>query len=414
VAQCEARKSAGRNRTVKPGCSLLIVMLMGCFRAICPETHAEDADRFRPYFRFQSGEIAPLWGVDDLWSGSLGANFNKYLGAEMTVDFFEHDYEYRDLGTVGEVSAWNFVPQLRLRYPVLKDRLVPYTLFGIGPTFLQFNDAKPGTAVDIEAMTFAVAAGAGLEFFIADNVAFGIEAKYVWINPIDGKVEGQTARVDVSSMLFTFGLRVYFDENHPRPLLAPGEPWPNRYYVGLRAGGFVLADDRLSPGVKLTPEAGAKGSVNITGGVALGADFGEHWGVEITADTIETGIAVRDVGTVGEYGMGAVIPHLRLRYPLDRGRWAPYFMTGVGLVYGETNDGNQGGDPGLRLHAQGIYPALGIGAGVEYFLVRNLSLSADVRWLYTWGHEFRAGESARGKGDFSAAQFSLGLRVYLF
>jgi hypothetical protein len=76
---------------VKPGRWLLIVMLAGCFRAICPEIHAEDADRFRPYFGFQSGEIAPLWGVDDLWSVSLGANFNKHLGAEMNVGFFEHD-----------------------------------------------------------------------------------------------------------------------------------------------------------------------------------------------------------------------------------------------------------------------------------------------------------------------------------
>ena len=391
------------------------IAFTGCVLISCgtARTRAEDSDRLRPYLRFHSGDIAPKWGVDDLWSLSLGANFNKHLGAEMTVDFFERDYDYPGLGTLGEVSAWNFVPHFRLRYPLLRDRLVPYTLMGIGPTFLQFNDGRSSTAVDIEGMTFAAAAGAGLEFFIADNVTFGIEAKYIWINPIDGKVDGQTARVDVSAPVFTFGVRVYFDENHSRPLSEPGGPWVNRCYVGLRVGGFMLTDDHWIPGVKLTPEAASIGNMNMIGGLGLGVDLGQNWGGEITVDSLETGIAMENVGTVGEYGMASVIPHLRLRYPLDRGHWVPYFMSGVGLVYGELNDVKPVASD-LELHAQGFYPAFSIGAGVEYFLLRNLSFSADVRWLYTWGHEFRAGETMRGNGDFSTAQFTVGLRIYLF
>jgi hypothetical protein len=36
-----------------------------------------------------------------------------------------------------------FVPQLRLRYPFLDDRLVPYLVAGAGIAFTDFNDRKP-------------------------------------------------------------------------------------------------------------------------------------------------------------------------------------------------------------------------------------------------------------------------------
>ena len=377
---------------------------------------AEDADRFRPYLRFHSGDISPLWGVDDMWSFSLGANFNRYLGAELTLDFFETDFEYSSYGTLGEVSAWNTVPYFRLRYPTLKDRLVPYVLAGIGPSFLQFNDRRPnlgGKEIDIEGMTFAVGAGVGLEYFIADNVTFGIEGKYIWINPIDGTVDGQNVNVDISSAAFTFGLRVYFDENEPRMLATEEEEKPNQFYFGWRVGGFVMTDSDWTSGVSWVPDAAAKGDISQNGALALGANFGENWGVELTADSIEPGIALEGEGTIGEYGMGAVLANLRLRHPLGRGRWVPYAMVGGGITYAEWNDAKPG-SVGLDVDAKGIYPAVGVGAGIEYFVVRNFSLNADARWLYTWDHEIDITSVASGRGDFSALQFNIGFRVYLF
>jgi opacity protein-like surface antigen len=379
---------------------------------------AEDADRFRPYLRFHSGDVSPLWGVDDLWSFSLGANFNRHLGAELTLDYFERDRDLEPYGTLGEVSAWNVVPYFRLRQPMLKDRLVPYLIGGIGPSFLQFNDrrAKPALAdkaIDIEGMTFAVGVGAGLEYFIADNVTFGIEGKYLWVNPLEGQVEGETFDVDMSSAIFTFGLRVYFDENNPRPLATQDPARPNRFYFGWRVGGFVMTDRDWTSGVTWVPEPAAKGQVGQNGALALGADFGENWGVELTADSLEPSLRLSGVGTIAEYGMGAVIPHLRLRYPLGRGRWVPYMMAGVGITYAEYNDAKPPG-LGLKVDSKGIYPALGVAAGLEYFVVRNFSLNADVRWLYTWDHEIEIEDTLQGTGDFSAVQFNLGFRVYLF
>jgi opacity protein-like surface antigen len=384
--------------------------------AVSSVVQAEDADRFRPYLRFHSGDISPLWGVDDMWSMSVGANFNRHLGAELTLDYFERDEEFSTYGTLGEVSAWNVVPYFRLRYPTVKDRLVPYIVAGIGPSFLQFNDRRPklaGKEIDIEGMTFAVGAGVGLEYFIADNVTFGIEGKYIWVNPIDGTVEGQNLDVDMSSTVFTFGLRVYFDENHPQPLATESTPKPNQFYFGWRVGGFVMTDTDWTSGVSWVPEPSAKGDIGQNGSLAFGANFGENLGVELTADSLEPSIALDGRGTIGEYGMGAVLANLRLRYPMSRGRWVPYLMAGGGITYAEWNDAKAAGN-GLDVDSKGIYPAVGVGAGLEYFIVRNFSLNADARWLYTWDHEMDIAGVASGSGDFSAFQFNIGFRVYLF
>jgi opacity protein-like surface antigen len=384
--------------------------------AVSSAVQAEDADRFRPYLRFHSGDISPLWGVDDMWSLSVGANFNRYLGAELTLDYFERDYEYSTYGTLGEVSAWNPMPYFRFRYPTLNDRLVPYVLAGIGPSFLQFNDRRPklgGTEIDIEGTTLAVGAGVGLEYFIADNVTFGIEGKYIWVNPIEGSVAGNTFDVDMSSTVFTFGLRVYFDENQPRLLATQEDIKPNQFYFGWRVGGFVMTDSDWTSGVSWVPEPSAKGDIGQNGSLAFGANFGPNWGIELTADSLEPSIGLDGYGTIGEYGMGAVLANLRLRHPLGRGRCVPYVMAGGGITYAEWNDAKAAGN-GLDVDAKGIYPAVGVGAGVEYFIVRNFSLNADARWLYTWDHEIDIASVASGSGDLSAFQFNIGFRVYLF
>ena len=376
---------------------------------------AEDADRFRPYLRFHSGDLSPQWGVDDLWSFGLGANFNGWMGGELAVDFFERDLDLAPYGGLGEVSAWNVVPEIRLRRPLLNQRLVPYLVAGIGPSFLQFNDRKASgfdLDIDVEGWTFAIAAGAGLEYFIADNVTFGIEGKYMWVNPIEGRIDGQPIDVDLSSPLFTFGLRIYFDENQPRPFVDLASPAPNRFFFGLRLGGSMRTDERWIPGVNLKPEASAWGGVNQTGALSLGMDFGHHLGVELAVDSLEHGIDVDSLGTVGEYGMGVAIPYLRLRYPIERGRWVPYLMAGLGLAYGEFNDAKASGQ-GFNIDAKGIHPALGLGGGIEYFVARNFSLNLDTRWLYTWDHEIEISDSLSGRGDFSAFLVSLGFRVYL-
>ncbi|MCW5551761.1 MAG: porin family protein [Verrucomicrobiae bacterium] len=378
---------------------------------------AQDSDRFRPYLRFHSGDIEPLWGVDDHWSFGLGADFNRHWGGELALDFFERDYRVSGIGELGEVAAWNLIPEVRLRRAFRNGRLVPYLIAGIGPSFLQLNDRKSaayGRDFDIEGMTFAVAGGAGVEYFFADNLSFGVEGRYLWINPIEGKVDGQRHRVDMSSAMFTFGLRAYFSENDPRPLLTLDSEKQRRFYFGVRVGGSVLTDDHLGRGLKFEPEPSALGGVvNQTGALTLGVDLRAPWGLEVVADSLEQKVRLAGVGSLGEYGMGIVIPQVRLRHPMGRGKWVPYATAGVGAAYGEVNDRREVAT-GERLRGKGIYPALSLGAGLEYFIVRNLSLHTDLRWLYSWGHELRVSQGPKQKGDFSALLMTIGFRAYLF
>ena len=210
-----------------------------------PCLYAEDADRFRPYLRFDSGDLEPLWGVDDHWSLGLGANFNRYFGAELAFDYYLKEWGKPEI--VGEASSYHLVPEIRLRYPLLKDRLVPYIVAGIGPSWIQGKDVASSAFhknVNVEGFTFAAGAGAGLEYFINDNVALGIEGRYLWVNPIDGTVDGERQPVNNSAALFTFGLRVYFDENRTQPLPSESLEPGTRLYFGVRAGADVLTDGR--------------------------------------------------------------------------------------------------------------------------------------------------------------------------
>jgi len=375
---------------------------------------AEDADRFRGYLRFSSGDVEPLWGVDDHWSLGLGLNFNRYLGAELAFDYYLKDWGRPEV--LGEASSFHLVPELRLRYPLLKDRLVPYLVAGVGPSWIQGKDAK-STAFDktlaLEGYTFSVAAGAGIEYFIDDNVTFDIEGRYLWVNPIDGTVNGRPQPVDLSAALFTFGLRVYFDENRPRPLVSQ-EPEPvSRFYFGVRAGVDILTDSQWVSGVTLRPEQAAWGGVaSQTGGLLLGFDLGRNLGVEIAGDHVNHRIEAEGLGTLVEYGQGWVLANLRLRYPV--GRWVPYLYAGGGVTYAELKD-YMSASAGLDLEGGGLYPATNVGGGFEYFITRNFSLNADVRWAYSWNHEFGIeGYLPKASGDYSIFAATIGFRVYLF
>lgn len=375
----------------------------------------QESDHFRPYLRFHSGDIEPLWGVDDHWSFGLGADLDKTFGVELSLENFERDWNYGPVGTIGEVSAWHVLPELRVRKPLLGGRLVPYLLAGIGPTFLQLNDKKPqsaGHSVRAEGMSFTVAAGGGLEYFLAENIAFGIEGRYVFVNPIDGKVDGESVEVDLSAPTFTFGLRVYFDEAGARALNLADADQANRFYAGVRVGGALLTGKSMAAGVQLEPEESAWGdTVNQTGSLLMGADFGPRFGIEISADSLEYKFTSAG-DELGEYGMGVVIPQLRLRFPIEGRRWQPYLTAGIGVVYGEFNDRRADYDANI-IRAKGLYPAARVGGGAEYFLASNVSLNADIGWVYSWGHDVRFDDRS-GKGDFSALTGTIGFRVYLF
>ena len=121
-------------------------------------------------------------GRSRLYGFGLGANLNRYLGFELSGDHFEIFPKVRGLGTVGEYGAFALMPQVRARYPLWHDRLVPSDRRR-GITLTDFNDRKKpafGLPVKDESNTWAATLGAGIDYFLADNISLGLEFKYLF------------------------------------------------------------------------------------------------------------------------------------------------------------------------------------------------------------------------------------------
>jgi opacity protein-like surface antigen len=95
------------------------------------------------------------------------------------------------------------------------------------------------------------------------------------------------------------------------------------------------------------------------------------------------------------------------------GRWVPYIYAGAGICYAEFKD-YQPDSVGWKLEGESIHPAVDVGGGVEYFVARNFSLNADVRWAYSWDQGFGVQNYLpKTKGDLSHFAATIGFRVYL-
>lgn len=381
---------------------------------------AEDADRYRSYIHWRVGEFAPAWGVLDLRGISYGANLNQNWGAELALDFWQ-----LNLGgpqgeeAIGEMAMWNLAPQARFRVPLWQDRIVPYAVLGAGGMQVQFNDrTKDGTKYQIDAdnaYTFSAVGGVGVDFFIADNIAFTVEGKYIWGNPIGISIDNVDQKYDPSSFTATLGLRLFLDENHPRPLLTKNDEYkPVRLYFGTQGGFSILTDGNWTSRVKLVPKVAAPfDTLNLNYTLSVGANFGEFLGLELMLDHTEYSVQVDTLGTVSEYAVYTAMPLVRMRFPTASGRFVPYVMAGAGVTYGENNDVKPKGQ-GQHINAKGFSGGMLVGGGVEYFIARNLSFNAEARWRYSWGQEISIQNGPVETGDTSELQMTLGFRAYLF
>jgi hypothetical protein len=126
----------------------------------------------------------------------------------------------------------------------------------------------------------------------------------------------------------------------------------------------------------------------------------------------EQRIELAGIGNVAEYAVVAGLPQLRYRWPLAGGKWVPYANLGAGITYSEIND-RQVGTGVATITGKGISPTVSVGGGLEYFVTRNFSLTADLWWLYTWDQTIEI-DSVEYSGDISTLQIQIGFRAYLF
>lgn len=403
----------------------LLVLLVPGFLCLTRtlSLHAADSDEFRPYVHLRSGEFNTVWGVQDMWGFGVGANLNRHLGVELAFDTYEKDFD--PLGTkIGEESLLSLVPQFRLRLPVASDRITPYLLAGAGLGWYDFNDpTQNGFNRNVEAQgnKLVLTAGVGVDFFLRDEIAFNLEAKYLWMDTLSVSVDGQSGTFQMSDFVGTFGFRAFLSANEPQVMAEMQEDVPARFYFGANFGGAWIADGNLGGGVHLVPESASVGTIGQSVGLSLGMNLGSHFAVELPVDYYEGVLYMDNVpngaggtlnGGVGEYANYAVLPSLRFRLPLNDARLVPYVLAGVGAVYGEVNDRFSNGT-GVTVNSKGFAPSLGLGAGVEYFCTRNVSVNGQVKWNYTWDRTVSVA-GTEYTGDLSLIHFQIGVRLYLF
>jgi opacity protein-like surface antigen len=375
---------------------------------------AEDSDLPRWYLQLKFRDTDSNTGVHDYYGFGLGANLNRYFGFELSGDHFEIFPKVRGLGTVGEYGAFALMPQVRARYPLWHDRLVPYVIGGAGITLTDFNDRKPpafGLPVKDESSTWAATLGAGVEYFLADNISLGLEFKYLFAGDQTLKVGSASTTVNVSNPLVSASLRLFYPELKPRAPVETLDPAPARFYLGFRIGGAIPTNSELAPGIENRPLPSAIGGVlDPYYGLAVGLDFGRYLGAELAIEGYELVMGLKGVGSISEYAIYTFVPQLRVRYPFAGGRLVPYAIGGVGVGHVEINDRKTNGE-NLSLHANDNSYAATVGGGVEYFVTSNIAAGVESKYSYTGGHTIRI----NGHSQTATAQavlVSFGLRVY--
>jgi opacity protein-like surface antigen len=151
--------------------------------------------------------------LNQYFTFALGLDINRHLGVELTAGGWEVVLSRKNVGDIGEYAIYTVIPQLRVRYPIMGGRLVPYAIGGVGLGFAEFNDRKPrGADLDIGGSSYSVAAalGVGIDYFLMSNIAVGIESKYLYSPGLTLTVDGKSEDVTAQTLAVSFGFRVYF------------------------------------------------------------------------------------------------------------------------------------------------------------------------------------------------------------
>ena len=341
---------------------------------------------------------------------TLGAEVRAGFSIEVAGDAFETGLENGGR-SIGEYGIFALVTQARLSFPIA--RLTPYVTGGAGLAFTEFNDRKPpgfGRRIEADDTAPAGTIGAGIHYAISEDVALGIDARYLFSPGHEVTIDGVRRRVDVQALLATGSLRLQ------APAGMAGQPTDvttiGRYYLAFRLGGSTLLRSQIAPGLVAEPEnAAIAGTLNAAFGVAIGRDITPFLGVEIAGDGYEPILSARGVGSIAEYAIYTVVPQLRVRYPLLRGHLVPYAVVGVGVSWAEVNDKKP---RSVQVDPHGSdYGIVGVlGAGGEYFLTRNIAVGLETKYQAVRGHEIEvAGRNRNVRVD--AFLTSAALRVYL-
>jgi opacity protein-like surface antigen len=359
--------------------------------AVPPLLHAADNDQPRFYMAIRAGaviksshEVAPGYqgtlGGEDVIGLSAGMNFNKYVGAEISMDRYEFILNAPPKSEkAAEYSVSPFLMLLRLRYPLLDDRVVPYVLGGGGVGFVQVDDKFPpigSTSLKKNDFSPAGALGGGVEYFIANNLAFGLEAKYLFHQAALG-VNGQDNRTNLNGLLWGGSMRVYFSEDSAGtpalPSMAAGDR--ARFYLAVRTGTSIPTHRTISPQGSLSGVQGLH-----FGSGSFGVNLSRYWGLELAVESMEQNISVAPYGRIGEYTHSSIVPQVRVMYPVYGDRLVPYAVGGVGVGIAEFGDQTPEAQSATIGHSQTMSVVGTAGVGLDYFLLNNVAINLETKY----------------------------------
>lgn len=350
-------------------------------------------------------------GRGDLYDASVGVDLGRYTGVELGASLWEYGVTLGNLGKIGEWSAYTFIPSLRLRYPLLHDRLVPYAAGGVGFGYSELNDKTSNAVAGNAKPSVAYSVGAGLEYFIASNLSVGLDVKHQWLNReiavLDERTSGKTRTLFISA-----AIRAAFPERPGAGFEGvrwrEAEPYGIRPYLSLRWGGRFYLDDGFGD---VAMKSGRQTEQINSGAVGLG--ISRHLAFEVAAETHDLPIHSRAADVkLAEFGTWNVLPSILGRYPVLDGKLVPYASLGFGFSKSDINDATLENGNGFPEVAGGGWGSMwGVGLGLDFSLASNIAMIFESKYVDQTSPVQVDGQDA--EVDMSAVLVSGGFRVFL-
>jgi opacity protein-like surface antigen len=389
-------------------------------------------------------EIDPPSGVDWGLGGGVGYNITRNWGVELQILGIDPDLRSASRGTIREISVLNIVPVVRYRWPVADGRWMPYVTGGIGMSSIDTHDEeRPFAQATTSSTTVVGSLSAGFDYFLTENIAAGIETRYMihpnqdatvtYANPHTGGATHYTDSLNLTSVSLLAHLKFFpgqqggADGTERTFFLADHGPFDTdelRIYGSGLFGYDFLFDTDGGAGVKLRDKGG---DFNLTKGGAVGVNLDGHWGAEV--DLLVTPLNVRLAAGGPRFeklNVFEIVPTLRYRWPLLDGRLVPFVTAGLGASYLDGNDQRPQVEFQKGRGQVVVYPRYQVdspslvgsmGAGIEYFLNRHLSVGLDLPLRFYPAQDSvlrRTGHATQtGTANFSGLLALLQLKAYL-
>ncbi len=356
-------------------------------------------------------EIDVPGGFNHVLGGGLGYNLTDHWGIEVQAHGTELDLRSKTLRKVKELSNITLMGAVRWRHPIGDGRLVPFVTAGLGLSYSDVNDTgnlRVKLTMDEQSLAGSLAMGA--EYFVAENVSFGVVMQSFHYPKADTELEvrdpgnrvilRERDEVDLASVSLLAQIRLYpgqawrpatRDERERKRTFLFAEEGPFdtddvRVYLYALGGHTFVFDEDFGGGIDIE----APGRFNATLGGGLGVNLTRHWGAELQLVHTEPNLArSADVGKFAEMSNLTVLPTVRFRWPCGEGRWVPFATAGFGASFSNINDVRQTADvfqrgsvntPIARIDETSIAGSLGV--GVEYFLNHHITFGVAVPYYF--------------------------------